>query len=274
MKYKEDWRSIGFVSITLLMLILPLTIELTTWESVLWVATSSLLCFIVTSINHNHTHNSVFLSSTYNQIYAVLLSLCTGFPSSSVIASHIYNHHVYQGAKEDCLRTEIAGRGYGFIRIARFVINALRNITQMKVNNKLVELSQSKKKSLLIEKNFLIIFALLTLVFFTDDVIVFIYIPWFIGVVMIIGVNLLQHDGCQPSSEFNHSRNFTGGFANWLFFNTGYHTAHHEKCSAHWSELPSIHDRIKINIKEALNQKSIMKFLITHYTISKKLPHI
>jgi len=91
---------------------------------------------------------------------------------------------------------------------------------------------------------------------------------------MIIGVNLLQHDGCQPSSEFNHSRNFTGGFANWLFFNTGYHTAHHEKCSAHWSELPSIHDRIKINIKEALNQKSIMKFLITHYTISKKLPHI
>lgn len=38
---------------------------------------------------------------------------------------------------------------------------------------------------------------------------------------MIVTLNLLQHDGCDPQHRVNHSRNFTGPILNYFCFNNG-----------------------------------------------------
>ena len=57
------------------------------------------------------------------------------------------------------------------------------------------------------------------------------------------GVNLLQHDGCEPAARCRCARDFIGRLGNWLFFNNGYHTAHHLWWELHWSLLPRYHRR-------------------------------
>jgi len=60
----------------------------------------------------------------------------------------------------------------------------------------------------------------------------------------IVTMNLLQHDGTEPASAYNHSRSFVGGVVNWLTFNNGYHAVHHERPGLHWSLTPAAHERL------------------------------
>ena len=59
-----------------------------------------------------------------------------------------------------------------------------------------------------------------------------------------IFINYIQHVHADPWSEHNHSRNFVGKLGNWLVFNNGFHTAHHESAGLHWSKLPEAHAKI------------------------------
>ena len=87
-------------------------------------------------------------------------------------------------------------------------------------------------------------------------------------------INYIQHVHCDPSTDYNHSRNFVGPLANWLVFNSGYHTAHHEVAGAHWSTLPAIHQAIAHNIDPELNQPSIAGYLFRAYVIGRLSPRL
>ncbi len=73
---------------------------------------------------------------------------------------------------------------------------------------------------------------------------------------------LLQHDGCAPGTVLGESRNFIGPLGNWLFFNNGFHSAHHQQPGAHWSTLPARHALLRANLPGAdLEQPSILAYL-------------
>ena len=78
----------------------------------------------------------------------------------------------------------------------------------------------------------------------------------------IITMNLIQHDGCDPKSEWNHSRNFTGKLVNWFTLNNGYHTIHHITPGLHWSLLPAAHaEQVQPHIHPELDQPSLLAYL-------------
>ena len=78
----------------------------------------------------------------------------------------------------------------------------------------------------------------------------------------IITMNLLQHDGCDENSEYNHSRNFVGKLVNWWTYNNGYHTIHHMEPGLHWSLLPAEHaKRVAPFIHPNLDQPSLLAYL-------------
>ncbi len=85
-------------------------------------------------------------------------------------------------------------------------------------------------------------------------------------------INYIQHVHCDPSSRYDQSRNFVGPVANWLVFNSGYHTAHHEKPGAHWSTLPELHRAIAEQINPELNQGSIAGYLLRTYLLGPFSP--
>ena len=79
----------------------------------------------------------------------------------------------------------------------------------------------------------------------------------------IITMNLLQHDGCDEASEYNHSRNFVGRMVNWWVYNNGYHSIHHEEPGLHWSLLPVEHaKRIAPHIHPNLDQASLVLYIL------------
>jgi beta-carotene hydroxylase len=87
--------------------------------------------------------------------------------------------------------------------------------------------------------------------------------PWLGAQLMLVGVNLLQHQDCDIDSEYNHSRNVTGFPANWILLNNGYHTAHHLRPSLHWSLLPEYHrHHVVPKIDPALDHRSFIGLLI------------
>jgi fatty acid desaturase len=94
---------------------------------------------------------------------------------------------------------------------------------------------------------------------------------WLCALAMFVVVNLLQHDGCAPSSALDHSRNFHSKATNWLFFNSGYHTAHHLHPRAHWSELPAIHRaEVSGRIARHLECNSVIGFAVRGYAFGRR----
>jgi fatty acid desaturase len=80
-----------------------------------------------------------------------------------------------------------------------------------------------------------------------------------------IFINYIQHVHCDPWSSHNHSRNFVSKLGNFLVFNNGYHTAHHESAGLHWSKLPEAHAKIAHLIDPVLNQASIFGYCFKAY---------
>lgn len=88
------------------------------------------------------------------------------------------------------------------------------------------------------------------------------FVPHLYAKFCIISLNLLQHDGCDEDSEYNHSRNFTGKMLNYFCYNNGYHSIHHKYPGLHWSETKKKHDEIFAkNIHPNLLQSSIMVYI-------------
>jgi fatty acid desaturase len=89
---------------------------------------------------------------------------------------------------------------------------------------------------------------------------------------LIMVFNYIQHVHADAWSEHDHSRNFTSPVFNFLFFNTGYHTAHHEHPGLHWSLLPAAHHKLSADINPLLNERSVCWFMFRQYVLASFFP--
>lgn len=269
LNFKKDWRSVIFTLVCLFMLLIPFWLEIPYEYIAIWLIFSSLFCFNVCIINHNHVHTATFAHPLLNKLFGILLTLAKGHTSAGVILAHNHNHHIYNGSKNDWIRPQLAGNGPGLFRLTKFIFNSLITMAKEKRKVEKTLLPKQVRQQLFLERNILILFILLLIYIDISTFLIFVVAPWIVSIVMLIGVNLLQHDQCSPGSKYNHSRNFIGRLGNWFFFNNGYHTAHHMDPGVHWSELPTLHNnKISQHIDKKLEKKSILLFLISHYLIA------
>ncbi|MDY6802694.1 MAG: fatty acid desaturase [Cyanobacteriota bacterium] len=127
-------------------------------------------------------------------------------------------------------------------------------------------LPDDEQQSLQREKLTLRLFILILIILSGWKFLIFTLIPWAVGIASLLGINLLQHEGCQPKSRYQNSRNFTSPLGNWLLFNNGYHTIHHLRPTLHWTLLPAAHERIvQPHIDAQLEVRSILKYLLFDY---------
>jgi fatty acid desaturase len=101
----------------------------------------------------------------------------------------------------------------------------------------------------------------------------FVVLPQLYGARCILRINLIQHDGCDVTSDWNHSRNFVGRAFNWVMCNNGYHTIHHNRAGLHWSELRAAHAREVVpRIDPALDEPSMVGYLLRTYLFTLARP--
>jgi len=207
-----------------------------------------LLAVIALVIKHNHVHSPTFRKMVWNRGFELWLSVLTGHPTSGIITSHNILHHGSNNTDADFVRCSLVKYRSNLLNLLVFFFVSVRTMYREKPTD-LVQWRHSRPdlyRQAMVERALTYSFS--AVLFFIDWRATLKYCvgPWFFAQWFLVTINLLQHQDCDFSSDFNHSRNITGRILNWLLLNNGYHTAHHLYPAAHWSKLRLIHERVVV----------------------------
>jgi fatty acid desaturase len=268
LRYRQDRRALAVIFVTLALLAGPLVVRPGWPLSVVWIVLNCCAVFCCCVINHNHVHVRMGRRPLANRFIGLLLTMAKGHTATTVVIPHNRIHHRYRGGDSDWMRNSFAGNGWGVRRILRYIHRSSVNTARVRNRTGAPRLGRRARRSQRIE--LVVLWLVIAAILFVDPFTgaIFVFLPWLLGMVTLVAVNFLQHDGCDIDSEYDHSRNFVGRTANWLFFNNGYHTAHHLQPALHWSRLPELHRRIEPRMTRGdLNQRSLWRFVLKHYAL-------
>ena len=280
LRYKADYRTLINVALYFAVAITPwfLWKGMGTWQIVGWVAINCLMSFICATIVHNTIHAPIFKSRTLNKIFQVVLSFTYGHSTSAYVPGHNFSHHKYVQSSKDAIRTSKA----------RFKLNILNQLFfffimsgdilkgELRFAAKMRKERPAWFRQYLLEMILVFGAKITLLVINWKCAVLFVLIPHQYAAWGIVGTNYFQHDGCDEEHPYNHSRNFTGRFMNWVIFNNGFHGAHHMKPNLHWTLLPAYHaEKLKPYLHPSLDQESLPLYLIkTHIYPAKRVDYL
>jgi fatty acid desaturase len=247
LRYRADRRTLGF-ALTWFGLVAYQWIVTPTSPVValpLYAATL-VLAFVGAVATHNVIHAPMFTRRWMNEAWRIVQTLWYGQPVSLFVPVHNHSHHKYAQTRKDLTRSTKVDHRWQLANLwyaTGWQLAALRDCRTY--------LLEQRRQGKRIWSQFRTELAVL-LVTFTALValspwraVVYVAVPHAFGTFCIKAINFLQHDGCDYDLEgFDHSRNFTGRWFNWIFLNNGYHTLHHMRPGVHWSLLPEQHARL------------------------------
>jgi beta-carotene hydroxylase len=225
---------------------------------------------------HNQNHCPVFSSRRANTVYSLWLSVFYGYPIFAWIPTHNQNHHKHLNGDGDDTRTEryaprnglwyalsypFASVVYQAPAIRHYIAEAARHrprvFRQICTQYAVVALAHSAYLAAGVTLHGWLAGAAMYLLAFG--------LPAAFASWSMMFTNFLQHIECDPRSKDNHSRNFVDPLTNWLLFNAGYHTVHHENPGVHWSLYPALHEARVAAIKPELNQSTLVGYCFATY---------
>ena len=196
--------------------------------------------FVVAVIVHNTVHVPMFREPAHNRWMQVFLSVAYGHPVSAYVSGHNMSHHVHTQTAKDVMRTSKARFRWNllngllfFLRVAPDIHRANTAFAAAMKTQRPRWHAQYRLETWVVVGVSVVLAAVHWKAFLAFFVLSHAFGGW-----GIVSVNYLQHDGADPDSRFNHSRNFTGRALNWVMLNNGYHGMHHMQPGLHWSLLP------------------------------------
>lgn len=250
LRYGEDLRTFGFGLLCFGSIVAQWQLRQLHAES--WAAAVGFMllttfqCFQGGVSVHNAAHCPPFKSETLNRFFFMVLTIWQGAAASSYVPGHNLSHHKYLQTRRDIMRTSKMKFGSQTLNLLLFFPSILGSIQK----NDISYMSAQRRKGRAIWSWFLAetsaYHVLLVLLAIADwrKMLQLYFIPSLFAKDMLVSLNILQHDGCDPKHAYNHSRNFTDGLLNYLLFNNGYHTIHHMKPGVHWSVTKGQHDAL------------------------------
>ncbi len=258
LRHPADWRSLFFLAALALLFL----VQWTGWFRYGWLLpVTCVLAFVACVIKHNHIHCQTFSSRRWNRLFDYLLGFGTGQPTTAIIAVHNERHHAQNHSEQDCVRSTSVNFHWNWLNLLAFPVVAVRNVYRVKSSD-FRRWRQEKPvlhRRLVHERLAVAGFIAMLLVLNWRATLFYFAVPWLFGQWGIVAINLLQHQDCDHHSDFDHSRNVTGRFINWLFLNNGFHTAHHLRPALHWHRLPEFHARsVAPHMRPELNHPSLL----------------
>ena len=264
-KHPAEWRQIGIVATYMGLLFAMYFVP---WcRNPLFFCGACYFSFLNTVVIHNHLHQGVFKSRRLNMVWRAVLSFGSLYPASANIPSHnLVHHHFDDDGQPDWAAPEHVSFRWNLLNLIHFPNvagpNTFAGVTRWAALAGRDDFRRQYTIELFLAFGLtgaLMIFDLWTTLFF-------IVLPQLYGARCILRINLIQHDGCDVTSEWNHSRNFVGRAFNWIMCNNGYHTIHHNRAGLHWSVLHTAHDReVRPRIDAALDERSMIAYLERTY---------
>ncbi len=266
-KHPAERRQIGIVAVYMALLA---SMYLVPWcRNPLFFCGACYFSFLNTVVIHNHLHQGVFRSRRLNMLFRAVLSFGALYPASANIPSHnLVHHHFDDDGQPDWAAPEHVGFRWNLLNLIHFPNVAGPN-TFAGVQRWAALAGRAEFRRQYMLENavaFGLTGALLLLDFWSA--LFFVVLPQLYGARCILRINLIQHDGCDVSTEWNHSRNFVGRAFNWIMCNNGFHTIHHNRAGLHWSVLDAAHAReVAPRIDPSLDERSMIGYLLRTYVL-------
>jgi fatty acid desaturase len=227
---------------------------------------------------HNQNHCPIFAGRRANAFYAAWLSVFYGYPTFVWIPTHNRNHHTFLNGPGDASitwrysrrNTWLAASTFFFVSAYWQKAHADAFIRQARATRPRLYRRILLEWIAVVAAQASMLALAVALHGARTGLLAYVSGPGAMAAMGLWGmmfINYIQHVDCDPRSEHDHSRNFVGKLGNWLVFNAGYHTAHHEHPGAHWSALPALHAGIADRIHPALLQPSILGFCLKTYVL-------
>jgi fatty acid desaturase len=271
-KHPAEWRQIGIVAVYWTTLGAMVFVPAARHPVVFALACG--LSFLNAVVIHNHMHQGVFRSRGLNLAFRRVLSFGALYPATVNIPSHnLVHHHFDDDGQPDWAAPENVSFGWNLANLVHFPNVAGPNTFGGVQRWIAVNGRKDFARQYLYENVFAFGVTGLLLVLDFWSALFFIVIPQLYGARCILRINLIQHDGCDTASEWNHSRNFVGRGFNWIMCNNGFHTIHHNRAGMHWSELDAAHAREVVpRIDPSLDEPSMVLYLARTYLLNPWRP--
>ncbi len=265
LRHLADIRSLLFMAITTGLLILNWSLESFLWTPFLLACFMPMTVYVMT---HNHNHLPMWRSKVMNAFQDYWLTLFYGFPTFAWIPTHNENHHKFVNkAGDDTITYRISEKNNLFTLLSYPLVSSKH---QMPAIFRFLKKTGRERplRCVFYLSEIILLAAFVGTAFYWNwkKALLYIVIPHQIGLNAVLIINYIQHVHADELSEWNHSRNFVGDFANWFMMNNGYHTIHHEKPSIHWSTAKAEHDVIADKIDAEL-KVPLSAYLFKNYIL-------
>lgn len=280
LRYRADVRTLINVALYFTVAVIPWLRwpQMHTPEIIFWVVVNCLMSFICAVIVHNTIHVPIFKKRWLNKVFQIVLGFCYGHSTSAYVPGHNFSHHKHTQTPKDAIRTSKARFRINFFNQLFFFFLMSGDILkgELRFAAKMRKERPEWFRQYLLEMALVIGSKVVLVAINWKCAILFVLIPHQYAAWGIVGTNYFQHDGCDEEHPYNHSRNFSSPFLNWLLFNNGYHGAHHMKPNLHWSLLPQYHaEKLRPFIHPSLDRVSLVAYLFeTHIYPAKRINYL
>jgi beta-carotene hydroxylase len=236
-------------------------------------------------IAHNHNHCPTLSSKEANNWFGKWLSIFYGYPTFAWVPTHNLNHHKLVNKPGDATITwRFTNRHNVLVAATYFFVSAFYQ--REPTNQFISRAKESNPKLYAMIRGQYIFWAAGHLLLLGLAVawhgpalglrvwLCAVLLPALFALWTVHLFNYEQHVHTDPWSRYDHSRNFVSPTLNFLLFNNGYHTAHHENAGLHWSELPKADLEIADRIHPSLREKSVWWYWIRQYLVAPFFPSL
>jgi fatty acid desaturase len=205
---------------------------------------------------HLHIHRPFSGSRVLNLVFDLAMSAVTAMTASNWRIQHLYGHHRGVGRPY---------RGDTRIREGYSPARALSCSVMSMWETFYSPIAESFRKGVLDDvrapisyrwafcEQMLLVLLLAALTVAQPRLVLIYLLPWYLLTHFITRyVDYLNHYGCDEGSDnpYVRANNSLSRWFNLTTHNFGYHTAHHIRPGAHWTELPAIHAGIADRIPQ------------------------
>ena len=218
-------------------------------------------------ILHNHVHHPFTKSRLLNRVLSGCLAFCTGMTAGCWKITHVHGHHVehkleslpsrryvqllevdprekpsFGGAFRHALRTTPIQWGLPLYIMIR------RSLSPRCFRRKFYTFHL---------REFVCVYGVAFTLFYMHPERTFFFVFTFYALVHIISryVDYTSHIGSDTSSQFGFANICTNTIYNRLYWNFGFHVAHHMSPRAHWTELPTLYSQMEVMKDHRVNLK-------------------
>lgn len=271
LREQSDVRSVAFmlIAIALIFILWNYSSEMSWWLLVPLYIFQLQMAVSISVMCHNHKHVGMWKNKTMNIITDNVLSVLYGFPIFAWLPTHMSNHHVNVNTEADYTKTyRYSEKNNIFTLLAYPMVSGYYQ--QGPVASYFVSSwKESKKIFFLNLLQIILIVGVLAIAFYLDwrKALLFVFIPQQISLNTVLIFNYIQHIHADEETQYNNSRNVTGGMVNFWLLNNGFHTVHHLWPSMHWSKAAEKHREIEHKIDPSLNESNFAWYLFRVYIL-------